>query len=478
MKVCVELGEFTDEVRDIITANIDKNWHGRFTLISPEDKIPNNTRALLTIGTTPTRKDVYRMLLVERVECPDQKVQDVQQLLFQANAKLGKMIRSDLLARTAPFALNESTRLSRRELFFGLKEGIRAHPAAPLVIDELCEARYGCSKCVEACPTNALQLVDGRIKLAESKCVGSGICVSVCPVSAIQLPRFSESAFLGLLEGLHKCDSQSKLLVITCDASKVQPAPWMCVEQVKDVGVIGHRLVCFAAASALSGFIVYCADGLCSGRAIARDAIASINSVLRQSVNSTLAFVEGPEGGTQIRRIYEIACHAQQARLNGGVTFNAATWDNYLTALTVIGRQDAEASGLGLTELSISDSCTLCGSCEKNCPHSALKVGSGKIEFEFSSCTGCGYCVALCPENSITLQTVRNIGDFKQRTIFQDQVLNCVRCGRPLDSAKFLKRVAERAGGENPMMKYCNSCKQQIAFEKLLQQTNPRPRVR
>lgn len=475
MKACVELGELPDESGGLIKSAIEKNWRGRVALISSEDDIPLDASALLVIGSLRKPRSTDRLLLVETIESP---YDDIKQLLLQVNAKLGKMTRSDLIKRLAPLDWNGSAKVSRRNLLFGLRRGFAVYSDAPFVFTDLCEARYGCRKCVESCPSHALEVVDGAIKLTESECSRVGLCVSVCPVSAIQLPKFSESAFLGLIEGLRKSDSPKKLLVLTCDAGKVDPAPWMYVEQIKDVGVIGPRLLSFAATSGLSGLIVYCTDGLCLGSARAREAVASINSVLRQNGNFVLAFVEGIQGGVQIKRIYDAIPHIEQARPNEGLTCSTESWKDYTTVLRLVSLPSARASGLGLTNLVISDSCTLCGTCEKNCPHGALEVGSGKIEFEPSSCTGCGYCASLCPENSITLESLKKIEDLEHRsTIFQDEILSCARCGKPLDSAKFLKRVAERVGGDDTMMKYCNSCKRQIAFEKLIQQTKLRPRM-
>ncbi|MCX8171299.1 MAG: 4Fe-4S binding protein [Candidatus Bathyarchaeota archaeon] len=46
----------------------------------------------------------------------------------------------------------------------------------------------GCGRCVKACLTGALQLVDGKSRLVdERRCDGFGSCISVCPNNAIRL---------------------------------------------------------------------------------------------------------------------------------------------------------------------------------------------------------------------------------------------------------------------------------------------------
>ena len=46
----------------------------------------------------------------------------------------------------------------------------------------------GCGICVDACPQQALEMVDGIAKLTKPEvCDGDGTCVESCPVQAIVL---------------------------------------------------------------------------------------------------------------------------------------------------------------------------------------------------------------------------------------------------------------------------------------------------
>ncbi|MEM2320699.1 MAG: 4Fe-4S dicluster domain-containing protein [Candidatus Bathyarchaeia archaeon] len=50
------------------------------------------------------------------------------------------------------------------------------------------EKCIGCGRCVEACLTGALQLVNGKSRLIdERRCDGFGSCIAVCPNNAISL---------------------------------------------------------------------------------------------------------------------------------------------------------------------------------------------------------------------------------------------------------------------------------------------------
>ena len=54
-----------------------------------------------------------------------------------------------------------------------------------VVINE--ETCIGCGACIEACPTEALEMVDEKAKVDAEKCVDCGACIDECPVEAISL---------------------------------------------------------------------------------------------------------------------------------------------------------------------------------------------------------------------------------------------------------------------------------------------------
>ncbi len=49
---------------------------------------------------------------------------------------------------------------------------------------ELCT---GCGRCIRACPTAALSLLDATAAVNVEKCTGCGLCVQECPLGAIAL---------------------------------------------------------------------------------------------------------------------------------------------------------------------------------------------------------------------------------------------------------------------------------------------------
>jgi ferredoxin len=49
----------------------------------------------------------------------------------------------------------------------------------------------------------------------------------------------------------------------------------------------------------------------------------------------------------------------------------------------------------------ISDDCISCGTCEEECPVSAIAAGDDKYEIDADTCVECGACASACPVDAI-----------------------------------------------------------------------------
>ena len=49
----------------------------------------------------------------------------------------------------------------------------------------------------------------------------------------------------------------------------------------------------------------------------------------------------------------------------------------------------------------INDECINCGSCESECPVSAISEGDGKYVIDADACLDCGTCEGECPTGAI-----------------------------------------------------------------------------
>ena len=50
----------------------------------------------------------------------------------------------------------------------------------------------------------------------------------------------------------------------------------------------------------------------------------------------------------------------------------------------------------------INNDCVSCGSCEGECPVSAISEGDGIYVIDADSCIDCGACVGSCPTSAIS----------------------------------------------------------------------------
>lgn len=49
----------------------------------------------------------------------------------------------------------------------------------------------------------------------------------------------------------------------------------------------------------------------------------------------------------------------------------------------------------------ISDECISCGTCEGECPVSAISMGDDHYVIDAATCTDCGTCAGVCPVDAI-----------------------------------------------------------------------------
>ncbi len=45
----------------------------------------------------------------------------------------------------------------------------------------------GCEACVDSCPSDAIEMKDGKAIIIVDNCVDCGVCVDECPVEAISM---------------------------------------------------------------------------------------------------------------------------------------------------------------------------------------------------------------------------------------------------------------------------------------------------
>lgn len=460
MRVTVHLNNLDPEFREKLTTHIHDNWSKATITNETNAGFPTRNEAILVIvgegfPAVNTAAPLNETIVVRSSS-------STEQILFLVDAKFGRLTNSDIV--NAKQRASRKSTISRREFLLGSFARPPNLQNVPVVVSNSCEAKFGCSKCVDSCPApGALRIENDSVIVSSEHCIECGICAGVCPVAAIQMPMFSEDAYRGLLKAAHDSSAPKKTVVITCNKSSVPPQPWMDVEEVRGIGSVGIRQLAMAADSSIGALLVYCPNGLCAGKENPKRASNLISSIVDEN-GPIVAYLEGSAGTFQMNQIHNSAqAHDRPLALAG------APWRDYVKSLKSISRPGAHVRELGLTQMEVADSCTLCYACVESCPHQgALAIQEDKLIFGPEECTGCGYCEQICPERSITLSEMVGPMNLAARTVYRDEMMRCAKCNTPYVSAKMFKKVSETLQSGETTLRLCQSCRQKETYEKIL----------
>jgi len=76
---------------------------------------------------------------------------------------------------------------------------VTTSPEKAYVIGDLCD---GCGKCMPVCPTNAINMAEGKAKIDPFQCSGCGACVPVCPKEAIDFKNATMKQIMAQVRGV------------------------------------------------------------------------------------------------------------------------------------------------------------------------------------------------------------------------------------------------------------------------------------
>jgi ferredoxin len=123
--------------------------------------------------------------------------------------------------------------------------------------------------------------------------------------------------------------------------------------------------------------------------------------------------------------------------------------------------------------------CTMCRSCVNVCPTHAFSLdeNSQSLQFKHISCVACGLCEQVCPEDVITLRREIRFerGALEYRTVVQDDMVSCEKCGKPYINRKALETIEARLfsfeslldtfdGNRRNLLRMCPDCRTIIAM--------------
>ncbi len=373
----------------------------------------------------------------------------------------------------------------RKPRYFDYDVGICAHSAQDVA---------GCTRCLAACPAEAVTSLGERVGIDPFLCQGCGTCAAVCPTGAI---RYAYPGPDELLETLHAAlaayhaaggaapvivahDESGAIIARDIGESEYLPL------QVPGIGACGPDA--WLAALAWGAHRVV----LVTTRTSARSTVAAIDQELAVCREMLSALGDDPNRLTRID--YADARQLRESLARDVVAPRAPAWTcaqftvptgkrermlAFLDHLNAQAGRRSDAAGLDAgaslgTLRADRDACTVCHACVNLCPTQALAAGAGteaELLFTEARCVQCGLCVAGCPEHALELVPRIALDPEERgaaRLLARSELFRCVECGTPFISRAVLERSMQHvkdhplfADGNTELLRLCMACRQQ-----------------
>lgn len=360
--------------------------------------------------------------------------------------------------------------------------------------------KRACTRCIDACPAEAIVSLGDQVQVNPYLCQGGGACATVCPSGAMTYAYPVAGDLLDALQrvlrsyrdagGVAPCllfhdEAATDALEDGLAAGMPERVLPVAIEEIGSVGM-DVWLACLA----------YGADAV---------VLLTCNRTPAQVVEALqeqLATAQAILGGfgfaeSRVRLVngdQPVAARQALAGLPTGqgrhpATFVAPRADKRGTLRLALQHLQAHApaprrvtalpAGAPFGEVRIDGAaCTLCMSCVSACPTHALLDGRGlpQLQFREWSCVQCGLCERTCPEDAITLAP-RLLNDLdareRPRMLHEEQPVCCVSCGKPFATRSLLEKLTRKleghwmfqSGEARRRLEMCEDCRVRDLFE-------------
>lgn len=343
--------------------------------------------------------------------------------------------------------------------FFNYNASICAHGNSGLT---------GCTRCIEACPTDAIRSVKDLIEVNPYLCQGGGSCATACPTGAITYAFPPLADLLGEIRAMlsaYRKEGGEAAVVLFHDAeagrawlhSVAQTLPENVIPvEVEEIGSIGMDAWLSVVAYGARQVVLWCPRSVPgSVRAELEHQLAVARTILAGMGYPKTLLARADEGddgwiGTLPENDLANLTAASFAPVDEKRTNIRAAVDHLYTGAAQQPASVKLPSGAPFGELAVNkQTCTLCMACVSVCPASALSDGGGepKLRFIEWNCVQCGLCETACPEDAIT-RLPRFLFDAEQRRdarlLNEDAPFHCVNCGKAFATTRVIERMRDK----------------------------------
>lgn len=331
-----------------------------------------------------------------------------------------------------------------------------------------------CSKCVEICPVNGIEINKKDIKFNED-CIECGLCAGKCPTGAISIQEPTE---LNLYKYIEKKGKEDSLVAISCkyngDISPTYRVP--CLGSLTLDFLLGIDVLPFNIHMIFSkdkcnncigskGIKVFL-DNMAQIKKIEDDlelkggAIRTVEEAekikkarkkdihdtdieRREFLLSIFKFAKKIPNKA-IEYVFQEDSKEKSREIVLKDTYRRHSFFKKVVLDLKEKRLDEKKVEVFLKPISAAN-CNFCRACVMLCPMGALKYLAEdktlKIDIINDACSGCGLCVDVCYPKALELNP-KTIGDFydaESKVLVRGTIQKCQACGEDIKSSESVK---------------------------------------
>ncbi|MCW9022127.1 MAG: 4Fe-4S binding protein [Sedimenticola sp.] len=321
--------------------------------------------------------------------------------------------------------------------------------------------KIACTRCIDACPAEAITSLVEKVTVDAYRCQGGGACATVCPSGAIRYsypqPRDTLEQIRLLLKTYRQAGGLDPQLVICAEVEGVPPSlePNLIPFQVEELASVGLE-VWLAALAYGAGSVLLLDRGGMAARVVEalEQQVTTAGELLAALGFSQEAVQLVNEAALQGIGAGRLTLTPANFSANGGKRQVAYMAIDHLFEQSVRARPMADLTvGAPFGTAQVDEkACTLCLACVSACPGKALMSGQDAPQLRFieANCLQCGICTRTCPEDAIWI-TPRLLFNREERNkvrlLHEEPPFCCTACGKPFATRSVIENMLKKLEG-------------------------------